>query len=36
MQKKWIAAPISNLEFKLVENDTKILVKCTPSQDQAF
>ena len=34
--KKWIAAPISNLEFKLVENDTKILVKCTPSQDQAL
>ena len=30
--KKWIA----DLEFKLVENDTKILVKCTPSQDQAL
>ena len=34
--KKWIAAPISNLEFKLVENDTNILIKCTPSQDQAL
>ena len=34
--KKWIAAPNSNLEFKLVENDTKMLVKCTPSQDQAL
>ena len=36
MQKKWLAAPISKLEFKLVENDTKISVKCTPSQDQAL
>ena len=34
--RKWIAAPISNLEFKLVENDTKILVKCTPSLDQTL
>ena len=34
--KKWIAALINNLEFKLVENDTKILVKCTPSQDQTL
>ena len=34
--RKWIAAPISNLEFKLVENDTKILVKRTPSLDQTL
>ena len=34
--KRWIAAPIESVNFKLVEDNTKILVKCTPSDDQTL
>ena len=34
--KTWIAAPIQSVNFKLVENDTKILVRCAASGDLAF
>ena len=32
----WIAAPIESVNLKLIENDTKILAKCNPSNDQTL